>query len=59
MASPLFMLVGVIVGKIAETDYWRHTRHGRRIMSVTVLPLLLFGSMEGVLPGFEFPRDEA
>jgi hypothetical protein len=59
MASPLFMLVGVIIGQIADSDYWRHTRRGRRIMSVTVLPLLILGSMEGVLPGFEFPREEA
>jgi hypothetical protein len=28
-------------------------------MSVTVLPILIFGSMEGVLPGFEFPREES
>src|SRR5262249_15775444 len=28
MASPLFLLIGVIVGKIADTNYWRRTRHG-------------------------------
>src|SRR5262249_29468302 len=58
MASPLFLLLGVIVGKIADTNYWRRTRHGRRILSVTGFSILSVCSMEGVLPGFHFSREE-
>ncbi len=57
MASPLFMLVGVIIGRIAESDYWRHTRRGRQILPAIALPVLLIASMEGVVPGFNFARD--
>ena len=59
MASPLFILVGVIIGKIAETNYWRHTRRGRRILSVSALSMLSLCSLEGVLPGFNFSREES
>jgi hypothetical protein len=59
MASPLFILVGVIIGKIAESNYWRHTRRGRRVLSVTVFSFLSVCSMEGVLPGFHFDREES
>ncbi len=41
MASPLFMLVGVIIGRIAESDYWRHTRRGRQILPAIALPVLV------------------
>jgi hypothetical protein len=59
MASPLFLLVGVIIGKIADSQYWRHTRRGRRIIPAIALPVFIMASMEGVLPGFAFPRDES
>jgi len=58
MASPLFILVGVIIGKIAESRYWRYTRRGRRILSVTAFSMLSVSSLEGVLPGFNFSREE-
>ena len=59
MASPLFILVGVIIGKIAESNYWKYTRRGRRVLSVSILSMLSVASLEGVFPGFAFSREES
>lgn len=57
MASPLFYLVGVVIGVIVD----RGRREGRPGAPVYAFVLLVFvpASMEGVGPGLSFGREEA
>ena len=52
MATPLFALVAIVIGKYLE---WARSKNNARLMSVVILlPMVL----EGVFPSFEFSRNE-
>ncbi len=53
MASPLFYLVGLLVGFIIETTKRRRRRTVQALLLIPLLPM----SLEGVVPGASFPRD--
>ena len=54
MASPLFYLVGGIVGWAIDSDRKRRAGRGQPVHSLVVVPLLLM-SLEGVTPATSFP----
>lgn len=57
-AAPLFYFVGIVIGTLV--DRWREGRpqsidlHAVLLIGLAVTP----ASLEGVVPGFEFPREE-
>lgn len=57
MAAPLFYLLGLVVGVVAEIDK-RRARRQAKLLSVAVLPLVLM-SMEGIRDEWSFSRDES
>lgn len=59
MAYPLFLLVGVIIGKFMESEWWATRRGGPRIRAVGIVSFFTMCSMEGVLPGFALSREES
>jgi hypothetical protein len=56
-AAPLFLLVGTLIGFVV--DYRRSRTSGVDFKALTLLSLAIMPlSLEGVLPGFEFNREE-
>jgi hypothetical protein len=56
LASPLFYLVGAIVGWAVDSDRRRRSRGRRPLHSLAILPLILM-SVEGLTPSVSLPTD--
>src|SRR6266508_3359963 len=55
MASPLFYLVGAIVGWAIDRDRRRRSQGGTRVYSFVLIPVLLLASLEGLSPSLTLP----